>query len=98
VGGFVFECAISVTGLEFLLVGLTLGALAPGLEALFFAVDFFLEEEVSAVGESSFFRFRPRGETGGDVGFLMGKDERGVAATDDDGTGADGETGDGGSA
>jgi hypothetical protein len=46
------------------------------------------------VGESSFFRFRPRGEAGGGVGFLIGpgKDER---ATDD---GTDGEIGDGGSA
>ncbi len=46
------------------------------------------------MGESSFFRFRPRGEAGGGVGFLIGpgKDER---ATDD---GTDGEIGDGGSA
>ncbi len=58
-------------------------------------MDVFLEEEVSAVGESSFFRYRPRGEAGGGVGFLMGKDERVVAAND----GTDGpETGDGGSA
>jgi hypothetical protein len=34
------------------------------------------------VGESSFFRFRPRGEAGGDVGFLIGKDERVAAASD----------------
>jgi hypothetical protein len=68
VSGFGVECAIGVTGLEFLLcgdrrsvVGLALGALAPGSEALFFAVDFFLEEDVSAVGESSFFRLRPSG-------------------------------------
>jgi len=65
--------------------------LAPGSEALFFAVDFFfLEEDVSAVGESSFFRFRPRGEAGGGVGFLIGKDGRVVAAGD----GTDGESGD----
>jgi hypothetical protein len=37
VGGFGIECAIGVTGLEFLL----LGALAPGSEALFLTVDFF---------------------------------------------------------
>ena len=49
-----------------------------------------MEEDVSAVGESSFFRFRPRGEAGGGVGFLIGKDERFVAASD----GTDGETGD----
>ena len=55
-GGFGVECAIGVTGLEFLLcrdrrsvVGLALEALASGSEALFFAVDFFLEEDVSAV-------------------------------------------------
>ena len=96
-GGFGVECAIGVTGLEFLLcrdrrsvVGLALEALASGSEALFFAVDFFLEEDVSAVGESSFFRFRPRGEAGGGVGFLTGKDERVVAASD----GTDGEAGD----
>jgi hypothetical protein len=94
VGGFGFG-TIGVIGLEFLLVGLILEALAPVSEALFFAGDFFLEEEVSAVGESSFFRFVLRGEVGGDV-VLMGKDERVMAATDDDGT--DGETGDGGSA
>ena len=87
-GGFGFG-TIGVIGLEFLLVGLILEALAPGSEALFFAGDFFLEEEVSAVGESSFFRFRPRGEAGGGVGFLMGKDERVMAATDDDGTGGE---------
>ncbi len=92
-GGF-GECAIGVTGLEFLfcgdrrpVVGLALGALS---EALFFAVDFFLEGEVSAVGESSFFRFRIRSEAGGGVGFLIGKVERVVAASD----GTDGETGD----
>jgi hypothetical protein len=89
VGGFGFG-TIGVIGLEFLLVGL---ALAPGSEALFFAGDFFLEEEVSAVGESSFFRFTLRGEVGGGV-VLMGKDERVMAATDDDGTG--GETSDAG--
>jgi hypothetical protein len=55
--------------------------------------DFFLEEEVSAVGESSFFRFMLRGEVGGGV-VLMGKDERVMAATDDDGKG--GETSDAG--
>ena len=71
-------------------VGLALEALVSGSEALFFAVDFFLEEDVSAVGESSFFRFRPRGEAGGGVGFLTGKDERVVAASD----GTDGEAGD----
>ena len=47
------------------------------------------------MGESSFFRFMLRGEVGGGV-FLVGKDERIMAATDDDGTG--GETSDGGSA
>jgi hypothetical protein len=93
VGGFGFG-TIGVIGLEFLLVGLILEALAPGSEALFFAGDFFLEEEVSAVGESSFFRFTLRGEVGGGV-VLMGKDERVMAATDDDGTGA-GETSDAG--
>ena len=91
-GGFGFG-TIGVIGLEFLLVGLSLGALAPGSEALFFAGDFFLEEEVSAVGESSFFRFMLRGEVGGGV-VLVGKDERVMAATDDDGTG--GETSDAG--
>ena len=40
-GDFGIECTIGVIGLEFLLVGLTLGALAPGSEALFFAGDFF---------------------------------------------------------
>ena len=47
-GGFGFG-TIGVIGLEFLLVGLILEALAPGSEALFFAGDFFLEVEVSAV-------------------------------------------------
>ena len=45
------------------------------------------------MGESSFFRFMLRGEVGGGV-VLMGKDERVMAATDDDGTG--GETSDAG--
>ena len=85
-GSFGVGCAIGVAGLEFLL----LGALAPGPEALSFTVDFFFEEEVSAVGESSFFRFRPGGEAGGGVGFLIGKDERVVAASDE----RDGEAGD----
>ncbi len=31
------------------------------------------------MGESSLFRFRPRGEAGGGVGFLIGKDKRVVA-------------------
>jgi hypothetical protein len=42
------------------------------------------------VGESSFFRFRLTGKAGGGVSFLIGKDERVVAASD----GTDGETGD----
>jgi hypothetical protein len=48
VGGLGVKCAIGITRLEFLLcgdrrsvVGLALGALAPGSETLFFAVDFF---------------------------------------------------------
>jgi hypothetical protein len=49
-----------------------------------------LEEEISAAGESSFFRFRPRHETGGGVGSLIGKDERVVRAND----GTDEEPGD----
>ena len=94
-GGFGFG-TFGVIGLEYLLVGLLLEALAPGSEALFFAGDFFLEEEVSAVGESSFFRFVLRGEVGGGM-VLMGKDERVMAATDDDGTGGE-PSSDGGSA
>ncbi len=48
---------------------------------------FFFKEEVSAVGESSFFVSGLEVRQVGGVGFLIGKDERVVAASD--GTGGD---------
>ncbi len=41
------------------------------------------------MGESSFFRFRPRAEAGGGVDFLMGKDELVVGANDGTESGAE---------